>query len=124
MITVDCNNPARFDSSGFRGNYEYVGRDSHHWETVEYFKKYEWNFVFIDGDHSYEGVKADFNNVLPLLKKGTLVAFHDVVISDFHHIHGCYVGEFWNDLKQERPDFKFEQITTNDEWAGIGLVEI
>lgn len=33
--------------------------------------------LFIDGDHSYEGVNADCINYLPLLRSGGYVGFHD-----------------------------------------------
>jgi len=36
------------------------------------------NFLFIDGDHSYEGVKKDWNLYKQFLKKGSIVAFHDI----------------------------------------------
>lgn len=35
------------------------------------------DFLFIDGDHSYEGVKKDWDLYSPLLKEGSLVVFHD-----------------------------------------------
>lgn len=35
------------------------------------------SILFIDGDHSYQGVKADCTNYLPLLKSGGYVGFHD-----------------------------------------------
>ncbi len=35
------------------------------------------NFLFIDGDHNYEGVKQDWALYKPMLKKGSIVAFHD-----------------------------------------------
>ncbi len=34
--------------------------------------------IFIDGDHSYEGVKADVESWLPKLKDGGIVVFHDI----------------------------------------------
>lgn len=37
------------------------------------------DFLFIDGDHSYEGVKADYENYGPLVRKGGMIAFHDVI---------------------------------------------
>lgn len=123
MITIDNNDPCRFDPKSLPcGNYTYVSGDSHDPRMEEYFKAHKWDFVFIDGDHGYEGVKADFYNVLPHLEKNTPVAFHDIVISQMHHDHGCYVGEFWRDLKKEYKATKFDEIITNDEWAGIGIV--
>lgn len=47
--------------------------------------------IFIDGDHSYEGVKADYNNYVPMVRSGGLVAFHD-------HGHGPIL-QFWNELQ-------------------------
>jgi predicted O-methyltransferase YrrM len=36
-------------------------------------------FLFIDGDHSYEGVRRDFELYSPLVCEGGIVAFHDIV---------------------------------------------
>lgn len=36
-----------------------------------------WNFIFIDADHSYGGVKADITNYLPLVTHGGIMAGHD-----------------------------------------------
>jgi predicted O-methyltransferase YrrM len=35
------------------------------------------DFLFIDGNHSYEGVKTDWDLYSPLLKSGSCVVFHD-----------------------------------------------
>lgn len=35
------------------------------------------DFLFLDGDHGYEGVKADADAWLPKLKPGATIAFHD-----------------------------------------------
>lgn len=35
------------------------------------------DFIFIDGDHSYEGVKKDFKLWLPKMKPGGIMVFHD-----------------------------------------------
>lgn len=36
--------------------------------------------VFVDGNHSYEYVKKDYENYLPLLKSGGIFAFHDACL--------------------------------------------
>lgn len=35
------------------------------------------DFAFIDGDHSYKGVKSDFEKVYPLLSEEGVIVFHD-----------------------------------------------
>lgn len=39
--------------------------------------KHPLDFLYIDGDHSYEAVIADIENFVPLVKEGSLFAFHD-----------------------------------------------
>lgn len=34
--------------------------------------------LFIDGDHSYEGMVADYNDYSPLVRAGGLIAVHDI----------------------------------------------
>ena len=44
----------------------------------------EWNrpirFLWIDGDHTYGGVKLDFDNFSPYLADGAIIALHDILI--------------------------------------------
>ena len=35
------------------------------------------DFLWVDGDHSYEGVKKDILNWIPLVKKNSFICFHD-----------------------------------------------
>lgn len=53
--------------------------------------------VYIDCDHSYEGVKADINAWYPKLVKGGILAFHDYearqygvkqAVTEFANLHG------------------------------------
>lgn len=46
-------------------------------EAVKIFNKCELDFAWIDGDHSYEQVKRDIRNYLPLIKKGGIIGGHD-----------------------------------------------
>jgi cephalosporin hydroxylase len=61
----------------------------------------KYDLIFIDGDHSYDGVKNDFNLYKSLLSDRGYIAFHDI---DPNHIFaGSYAGEvykFWQDLDE------------------------
>ena len=47
--------------------------------TLDSLKKYKINTVFIDGDHRYEGVKADWENFKNLVMGGGYIVFDDYV---------------------------------------------
>lgn len=77
------------------------------------------DFLFIDGDHSYEGVKKDFELYSPLVRSGGVIAFHDV--ASHAASDACDVDRFWNEIKN---NFKhLEIIESQDQgWAGIGVL--
>lgn len=72
--------------------------DSHRKETLEKIKEILdgelLDFLFIDADHSYEGVKMDFEMYSPLVKPGGIIALHDI------HLPSAGVGKFWNEIKK------------------------
>lgn len=47
----------------------------------------DFDLVLIDGDHSYEGVKADTHTVIPNLADNAIVIFHDVVAPQTEGVH-------------------------------------
>lgn len=76
------------------------------------FKDNEIDFLFIDGDHLYKGVKDDCDYWLPKLKPGSIVCFHDYYSS-------------WDGVKQavdERPEIK--QIERADSLAVCKKLDI
>jgi predicted O-methyltransferase YrrM len=40
------------------------------------------DLLFIDGDHTYASVESDYLNYEPMVRKGGIVAFHDVIGTD------------------------------------------
>lgn len=74
------------------------------------------DFIFVDGDHSYEGVSLDYNMYYPLLRERGLMAFHDI-----HEWEGLNVNKFWKELKSGH-DLTEEIFDRSDEWGGIGLL--
>jgi predicted O-methyltransferase YrrM len=76
------------------------------------------DLLFIDGDHTYEGVKQDWQMYSPLVGPGGLIIFHDIVEHD--EIPECQVDRLWNELKSEH---KHEEFCAADRgWAGIGVI--
>lgn len=83
------------------------------------------DFLLIDGDHSYEGVKSDFEMYGPLVRKGGIVAFHDVV-SDSKTRTGIDTGSYaggvpiyWQELRREQ--FDTEEFVESWEQDGFGI---
>ena len=71
-----------------------------------------YDFCFIDGDHSYEGVKADWENYGPLAK---IVGFHDIINPP------SQVDRLWAELK---PNFRHMEFTESldHHQLGIGII--
>ncbi len=96
-------------------------KNSHKKETFELLKTIignnELDFLFIDGDHSYEGVKQDYELYSPLVKKGGIIAFHDIC----EHPIRCDVDKYWNEIKVGK-NYKELVENYNQGWGGIGVI--
>lgn len=77
------------------------------------------DFLFIDGDHTYESVKKDFEMHSPLVRRGGIIAFHDIV--EHPPETGCEVHRFWREIKNS---YHHQEIVKdwNQGWAGIGVI--
>lgn len=54
------------------------------------------DFLFIDGDHTYDAVKADFEEYLPLVRMGGIIVLHDAALRGNEKVE---VWKFWDELK-------------------------
>lgn len=83
--------------------------DSHQPELVEQVRGLLdgdlFDVAFIDGDHTYRGVKRDFELWSPLVKPGGIVAFHDTIQNGDRHEPG--VVKFTGELLWEHPSIEF-----------------
>lgn len=77
------------------------------------------DLLFIDGDHTYQGVKRDFETYSKFVKKGGVIAFHDIVPHPLGT--GCEVNKFWKEVRQA---FKSEEFVKSWDqgWGGIGVI--
>lgn len=65
-------------------------------EYKEFVSKSHWDLAFIDGDHSYEGVKADAENIRPY---SSIQVFHDIAND------ACPgVVQYWGEIKESLND--------------------
>jgi predicted O-methyltransferase YrrM len=77
----------------------------------------ELDFVFIDGDHRYEAIKNDYLWYSSLVRKGGIIAFHDIAENEEGGGH-----KFWNEIKN---NFKHKEILLSDKKEkGIGVLYI
>ena len=94
------------------GNVELFTGDSHNKALIEAVRKFApFDFGFIDGDHTYEGVKLDWENYSPMCK---IVALHDIV----GPVEGCH--RFWDELKATT-NYRTEEFIGGMKF-GIGVV--
>ncbi len=101
-----------------------IRADSHKLNTLNKVKKILNNrtvdLLFIDGDHTYDGVKKDFEMYSPLVNNTGIIGFHDIVISKKRSNVG--VNDFWIEIKK---NYEYEEIVEN--WkqlrCGIGILK-
>lgn len=142
VISVDRNNDnrARFLKAFAPNCIAIVTGDSHDPSTRESVRRSlgeesAIDFLFIDGDHSYEGVSRDFETYRGLMADDGVIGFHDITErpSDAWYHNG--VHEFWTQTKR---GFRHLEIIHDDparftvrhpdkqerinRYAGIGLL--
>jgi predicted O-methyltransferase YrrM len=81
------------------------------------------DFLMIDGDHTYDGVKRDWELYQPLVSPGGLIAFHDILEHEAQPL--CKVDQFWEELAPRHQTVEFADPDDDrgyGQWGGIGVV--
>lgn len=81
------------------------------------------DFLLIDGDHSYAGVKLDFEMYRGLVRSGGLIAFHDIAPNPGVPEYG--VAKFWQELKKTEHTHEYiDPHPVGPAGMGIGVVAV
>jgi len=114
LIGIDLNNNLSWDARKSKTNIKLLVTDSRKKETIYIVKKLLQNrpidFLFIDGNHSEDGVTSDYQNYSIFVRKGGLVALHDL-----YNKHYPGVKQFWDKVKGRKESC--------DHGIGIGTIQ-
>ncbi len=80
------------------------------------------DFLFIDGDHLYPGVKCDFLQYGPLVRPGGYIGFHDIMPAP--HDPDIQVSRLWGQIKGAFQSREFLGVDSSNREIGIGLIQV
>tara|TARA_Y100000401_G_scaffold44889_1_gene34431 strand:- start:779 stop:4660 length:3882 start_codon:yes stop_codon:yes gene_type:complete len=93
------------------------------------FKDVELDYIHIDADHSYEGVKSDFYNYINSLSQNGVVTLHDTRVYGWPDEHSVMMRVFegWTAvptfLEELKKDKSFEIINFDQFGSGTAIVK-
>ena len=116
---------AKFPPAGSNCKIRLLVGDSHSEELVQLVENELdgelVDFLFIDGDHSEVGVAQDFEMYKKFVRKGGLIAFHDIV--DNQPLEMNQVQFFWKKIKDQYEHYELID-DINQCGYGIGVIRI
>lgn len=117
---------------GSRQRLAAVTANSHekstHTQVVQWLKGNPVDLLFIDGDHTYNGVMQDYEAYGPLVRSGGVIAFHDIN-PDYRTRYGQptihdvgEVPQFWAELKMRHQSCLELIDDIEQDGYGIGML--
>ena len=107
------------------GDVQLIKGNSHDASTLEQVKGMlagePLDFLFIDGDHTLQGVEQDYTMYGPLVRPGGWIGLHDITESDYHKkMNAGGSAEHWVHLDHPRKI----SLDWRDPGFGIGVVQV
>lgn len=98
LIGIDIRNNMKWDTRISKNKIKFLISDSTDNKTIDIVANILQNrkidFLFIDGNHSLRYVTSDYENYSKFVRKGGIIAFHDI----YNEKHPG-VKQFWDKLK-------------------------
>lgn len=93
-------------------------------EAAARFGRHPIDFLFIDGDHNYEGAIKDFEMYAPLVKSGGIIAFHDIMRDpeNVPHHSGVDCRRVFDEVKKKHASIEIWNGTAGNDGPGIGVI--
>src|SRR6266702_611637 len=113
LLGIEINSPT--PSSYINEEFMFWDINSHTFAN-EITGKNLYDFLFIDGDHSYAGVKDDFEKYSHFVRTGGIIALHDVC---YHAEKTEEVDILWQEIKKLYP---YIEIKVGKNSTGIGVI--
>lgn len=116
---------------------ELIRGDSHAETTFERVKRAlageRLDFMFIDGDHTYDGVRLDLERYETLVRPGGVIAIHDIApprttdgeslrTAEEARLLGGSVPRFWREVRERCATTEFQDSELG--YYGIGIVHV
>lgn len=116
MYVNDREDQLRGVNLGFIPRIEIIGNSAEKRvidQAINVSRTHLYDILFIDGDHSYEGVKNDTINYLPIVRQGGYIMFHDT-----QHIDG--VIRWMNEIESSGLSLKrIKDIANKDKFTNL-----
>ena len=102
---------------------EAIDADSTSLGSVDWMKiQAPYDFAFIDGSHWWEYVSQDWANVQPMMRKGGIVAFHDITEHGGMPDERVDVPRLWKTIRGNKQLKTAEKVALPGVYCGIGVV--
>lgn len=83
-------------------------------DAVADFEDSSLDLIHIDGLHTYEAVRNDYERWLPKASENSVILFHDTNVKE----RGFGVRKFWNEIKENHVSFNFSHT------YGLGVIAL
>ena len=108
---IDINDYLKHDLRTFGAEVEFILGESI--KVMQGMKPKQFDFIFVDGDHSWANILLEFKEVERMIKSGGIMAYHDTI-----HIPDV------KKLMEYVADYNYNVITLNtSEGRGLSLIQ-